>query len=906
MIDFKRINSECLPILRSLVQSWIPGGRLEGAEYVVANPTRADKTPGSFKINTNSGAWKDFASGDGGGDCISLYAYLCGISQAEAANKISEEIRFTPHEKTPEKPKSDCVIVSPVPENYSALPTERKYKAGEEWKGDKIEKHYKYYSISGEFLGFTALIRKEDGSKDVIPYRYCRNEAGKFAWKQKGFQAPRPLYNQESLKKAPADAQILMVEGEKCCDYAKKLFADYPRIVPLTWVGGANCAKLADYSPLAGRKVIFWADADLPGEKAMQQIYEITKNSIKGGRLIIPDGKPQGWDIADLIDEGANQKTVIDFMRENMRDFAEPVPESAPEPEEKPVIEPETYIHRADCPFQFLGFNSAQGTTVYYYLPRGTHKVTELAAAAHSKANLISLAKKDWFEANFPTKNGWCNESALNWMIRESEKVGIYDPTKIRGRGAWFDNGRAVLHLGNRLIVDNDRVEIDEIKSEYIYESGIPIEGGQFSVDNILSAEDAAIMLRISDLLSWQQPISAKLYAGWLVLAPICGAIDWRPHLWLTGESGTGKTWIQENITAPILGDCCVNCSSNTTEPGIRQTLCHDAFPVVFDEIETEDNISFNRVQNIIELARQASSNKNSNIFKGSSSGKSISYAVRSPFLFSSINPKLVQQADKNRITTLKLKKRTDSENEKIFGEIVNLVTGIVTKEWAARLRGRSIFMIPTIKKNIDIFSRIMSRILKSKRHGDQIGTLLAGAWSLKSDGVIDYDVAEKFCLSIKWEEETELESTTDHDQCLSIIMQQLIPVSGFSDKRAVGDLLKDALQDTVGITDLIEVTRINDKAVIARDALRKYGISTIKNRTGGMDIAIAENHTMLSGLLSQTPWHSSYKHVLMRIEGCFMKTAVFADQQRSRAICIPAKNRFEEDDFLDNIVEMF
>jgi putative DNA primase/helicase len=902
MIDFKRINSECLPIFRSLAQSWIPGGRMEGAEYVVANPTRLDKTPGSFKINTVSGTWKDFANGDGGNDCISLYAYIYGIKPGEAAEKISQEIRYTPHEKTPQKPKDEWVIVSPIPENYSELPKERKYKVGEDWKADKIEKYYKYCDADGDFLGFTALCRKEDGTKDVIPYRYCRNESGKFAWKQKGFSAPRPLYNQEALKTTPQDAQILLVEGEKCCNYAKKIFADYPRIVPLTWIGGANSAKLADYTPIFGRKVIFWADADAPGEKAMRQIFDIVKTNIKGGKLILPTEKPQGWDIADFINDGATQKTIIDFMRENMLDFTDPVPETAI----TPVIEPPEYFHRRDCPFQFLGFNSAQGTTVYYYLPRGTHKVTELAAAAHSKANLISLANKDWFEGNFPTKTGWCNESALNWMIRESEKVGIYDPTKIRGRGAWFDRDRAVLHLGDRLIVDNETVNIDEIKSEYIYESGIPIEGGEFSVDNILSAEDASTMLKISDLLSWQQPISAKLYAGWLVLAPICGAIDWRPHLWLTGESGTGKTWIQENITAPILGDCCVNCSSNTTEPGIRQNLCHDAFPVVFDEIETEDNVSFNRVQNIIELARQASSNKNSNIFKGSSSGKSISYAVRSPFLFSSINPKLVQQADKNRITTLKLKKRTDSENERIFGEIVDLVTGVVTKEWAARLRGRSIFMIPTIKKNIEIFSRVMSRILKSKRHGDQIGTLLAGAWSLKSDGVIDFEVAEKFCCSVKWEEETELESTTDHDQCLSIIMQQLIPVNGHSDKRAVGDLLKDALADTVGITDPTEQTRIRDRALIARDALRKYGISTISNRSGGMDIAIAENHTMLSGLLSQTPWHSSYKHVLMRIEGCFMKTAVFADQQRSRAICIPAKNKFVEDDFLDNIVEMF
>jgi hypothetical protein len=35
-----------------------------------------DQNPGSFSINVRTGRWADFATGDKGGDVISLAAYL--------------------------------------------------------------------------------------------------------------------------------------------------------------------------------------------------------------------------------------------------------------------------------------------------------------------------------------------------------------------------------------------------------------------------------------------------------------------------------------------------------------------------------------------------------------------------------------------------------------------------------------------------------------------------------------------------------------------------------------------------------------------------------------------------------------------------------------------------------------
>lgn len=89
-IDFTRINAAALPRLPDLLRRWLPDGRRQGAEYVARNPRRNDRTAGSFRINVNTGRWAHFALPDvSGGDPVSLYAYLFGVRQSDAARQIA-------------------------------------------------------------------------------------------------------------------------------------------------------------------------------------------------------------------------------------------------------------------------------------------------------------------------------------------------------------------------------------------------------------------------------------------------------------------------------------------------------------------------------------------------------------------------------------------------------------------------------------------------------------------------------------------------------------------------------------------------------------------------------------------------------------------------------------------------
>ena len=89
-LNFAAINSAARIALPALLARWVPGGVVRGSEYIALNPTRADRRPGSFKVNIRTGKWADFATGDKGGDVVSLAAYLADTGQAEAARDLAE------------------------------------------------------------------------------------------------------------------------------------------------------------------------------------------------------------------------------------------------------------------------------------------------------------------------------------------------------------------------------------------------------------------------------------------------------------------------------------------------------------------------------------------------------------------------------------------------------------------------------------------------------------------------------------------------------------------------------------------------------------------------------------------------------------------------------------------------
>jgi hypothetical protein len=130
---------------------------------------------------------------------------------------------------------------------------------------------------------------KANGDKEFWPRTWWKNlNTGEERWRWKNVPDPRPLYGLELLAQRP-NAKVMVVEGEKCADVARRLFPDHVIVSPMN---GARSPQLADWSPLRAGEVTICGDNDKPGE-AFVQI---------AGRILVGLGcKVSVVDIAALV-----------------------------------------------------------------------------------------------------------------------------------------------------------------------------------------------------------------------------------------------------------------------------------------------------------------------------------------------------------------------------------------------------------------------------------------------------------------------------------------------------------------------------------------------------------------------------------------------------------------------------
>ena len=350
-IAFQYVADAAVRQIHSLLARWLPGGQESSGEYKVTNPTRKDRSAGSFSVRVTgakAGSWGDFATSDAGNDLISLYAYVYGSrNQAEAARAVAaecglREADFITTENgarygasapaqasgngngvgAPAKKRGNWVAVTPVPEFAQATFPKAHFHRGEP------QMRWAYRNAAGELLGFTCRFVTSDGGKDVLPLVFARNpETGEQKWTWVQWPEPRPLY----LNGIPDLSRVaVVVEGEKCADVAGKALvaggADGYDV--FSWSGGCKAVDKADWSQLAGyARVILWPDRDnqkfkdrdefmpdfaedgraQPGTVAMAKIADKLRalGVADVSMVTLPDvgTVKDGWDVADYVDE---------------------------------------------------------------------------------------------------------------------------------------------------------------------------------------------------------------------------------------------------------------------------------------------------------------------------------------------------------------------------------------------------------------------------------------------------------------------------------------------------------------------------------------------------------------------------------------------------------------------------
>lgn len=247
----------------------------DGREFVACCPFHSEDT-GSFTIFTgNDGIERFHCFGCGQkGDVMDFVMGIKGVGLRDAIKILGGEETSRPN-IAPRKVEVRDLYEGIIPLSPPEAPIEvgkRVRLYNPKRKGDKSEwgafapsMVFPYRRLDGSLIGYVLRHELSDGGKETPMVMFVCLPDGTECWCRYPFPKPRPLYGLDRLGDA---RQVIVVEGEKCRD---ALASTTFRTV-ISWPGGTQGVKHCDWSPLAGRNVVIWPDADVPGFATAEEI----------------------------------------------------------------------------------------------------------------------------------------------------------------------------------------------------------------------------------------------------------------------------------------------------------------------------------------------------------------------------------------------------------------------------------------------------------------------------------------------------------------------------------------------------------------------------------------------------------------------------------------------------------
>jgi len=215
------------------------------------------------------------------------------------------------------------------------------------FEGREADERYWFKDDKGEVLFGELQWRAPGREKRVRPCVYTAK-----GWREEAPPAPRALFNLDKLAAQP-DAAVFLFEGPR---KAAKAAICFPDAVMSGFAGGASGSGQIDFSPLRGRRVTLWRDADEAGARwqeatvaTLQDAGAASIRAIDPTRLPaemlarITEQKRAKFDVVDFVEAGLLPKAI----GEAAEAACEPVSifhtEAGPKPLASPARPPARY-----------------------------------------------------------------------------------------------------------------------------------------------------------------------------------------------------------------------------------------------------------------------------------------------------------------------------------------------------------------------------------------------------------------------------------------------------------------------------------------------------------------------------------------------------------------------------------
>lgn len=511
----------------------------------------------------------------------------------------------------------------------------------------------------------------------------------------------------------------------------------------------------------------------------------------------------------------------------------------------------------------------------YYFFPRSTGDIEEMSTAdLKSDLNLYHMARQSFYMSMMDDPAKATGKEVVNMfapiLMEMCKNQGKFDPERVRNVGIWRDDsGDIVANLGMQLYIPG-RGFVDHAD----YEGKSVYVSAPRTVDidvPALSSSESVQLRHICESLGWKYGINGSLLAGWIYAAILSGILRWRPHVFITGQKGSGKSTVIERVVRRCLNGWSVNEDGGTTEAGFRRKLGNRARPVVSDEMEGGGDRQKN-VDSVFFLARKSS-------VGAEYSNAYVDITVHSCFCFGAIIPSMTQGADQDRITVMELVPDTSAGARQRWKGIEKQIRDTITSEFSRGLIRRAVDNAENFLRNVEVFEDELSELLGSARSAEQFAPMVAGLYALHSTGLITADKAADWIAAQDWQFFHEADEGSDSEKLVAHLMTSLIDyqVMDRNTKATIADLIKHVVDKGQ-----------NDEA--ARIALGRYGF---KVEDGWL--LVANSKSRLSDLLKGSEW-AVHKNSLGRYAGAEKGGPVwFGSGITSRYIKIPLDGLISE-----------
>ena len=850
-MDFKEIFQRTNEIICSSITSFFPGGTTDGRGwYTLKNFDRGEGKPGSFGICVSGeklGSVNDFADSSYKSDVTAFYASISSMKNIEAAKQILKSHDSIFHDKAfPPKNKVKYKPILPIPE--TAFTNDfQEFINNDKALANNVDWIYEYRDIQGKLLYFVVRVKKPVKQKDgkirkTFSVGYFTHTKGDdiwkaFTWYKNPYSGKSfPFSRQDELAKI-GKRNVLIVEGEKAAHYLEKVLSPFKWVI--ICIGSSsymyNPESYDIFKKLKINHAFYWPDNDEAGKKTIGFVKErFDKLSV----VKIPNEEyyTNKWDAADAVIDGWDEEKIESFIYNNLYSSEE--------------IDP-----------QFFKAISHDHENFFFMAYRlGLVKVIKHETI--TSGFLRIMAPREYWINKYPATDGmkslYDTDSAIEDIVEMGLTTPYHENGKIRQLGAWEDDGRYVFHYGTGLFVNGKKEGLFNFDTNNIYEK----KGYLSFSDNTPEPVDLKKIGEIVNRFAISSDQEKGLFIGWIIMALIGGSFKWRPHIWLTGESGAGKSSAIDFIKT-VLGTSVLKETGSSTEAGIRQKLKVSTLPILIDELENMDDKTNANMKAIKALIRQASSG--ARVSKGTTNHSGIDFAVQSMFCVGSISPQIAENADLTRFAIINFDKSAQGTME-YWTETEKLMAEILTPEYTNKMK----YLLATnIHKVIDCVKmayKCFSDKGYDSRTTQMYATLTVGAAISAANG-FDFteEMFKKFMDdTFNFEEQSGKDLATEAEQCLSIVMQKVIDYrlpSGTPDKNSIFELLRMYYSE-------IEKSNTENpsdemmKSIVK--SVKQYGF-LVDNQYCEGDILFVYNASNVKEILKLTHFSGDIKEILKR-----------------------------------------